>query len=94
MQVKVACVKSGVERSGNTQDAVGICLVIEAKAANTVNQFNIFCNVRIVDAGIFRVGEHDARDSLAVFINERLQCVQVRISAFIRHECGYLEAGC
>ena len=96
MQVEVTQVKTGFFGSGNTQDAVGVCLVIRTQPSSVVDDFHKLFDFRVEDAGIFGVCDHQTGCAFAHCSFERIQVgvtVVVRIKRYDL-ETGGPGAGC
>ena len=90
VQIEMAGVEAGVVGTGDAQDAVGVGLVGEGQAAGFVDDLDELVDVRVVDAGVFRVGHHDAGGALA---DRPLELLERRVALLVRHQGDHLEAG-
>ena len=57
MKVKMAQVETSLSGPGNSQYTVGVRLVIAAKPASFVNEFDKFSDFGVIYAGILRIGD-------------------------------------
>src|SRR5574341_1228907 len=81
VQVEMAQVKTGVTSTRDTQDAVGIGLVVYTQPAGSMDRLDKLLDVRVENPSILRVGDEQGRRPLR---NGCLERRQVRVAIRVR----------